>query len=312
MDRAAGIVSSHVGECVRKPRPNQWQTMTIEYWNDEILAHLDDKTFVLGQHPIIDRTRRYFAFQFDLPGASVDKVRVWEATAQRDDWPKTRKALTKIQAKRPPVTRNPAESYKLEYTNLKSRLTLGDATYRDLVAKREDLKAALQDDYADAFKTHKELSKSIAERKKKLKANDPNFKTMETAVHQASRAEGAYVLSTQPELADFPKNRYPSELAQVRAGLEAKGDKQLAALIAETAKRQVALEARFPEAFASVDGLVDNRRATRQALNDDPEFSGRNRAIVDTSKAIKAYEDKALPELPQLAADSKTYLDQLK
>ena len=69
VDRDAGIVPAQLGECSRKPRPGQWQTMTVEYWDDEIVAHLSDNEFVIGRHPIIDRTRKYFAFQFDLPGA---------------------------------------------------------------------------------------------------------------------------------------------------------------------------------------------------------------------------------------------------
>ena len=81
VDRDAGIVPAQLGECVRKPRPDQWQTMTVEYWDDEMGAHLNDKEVVIGRHPIIDRTRKYFAFQFDLPGASIDNVRVWKRPA---------------------------------------------------------------------------------------------------------------------------------------------------------------------------------------------------------------------------------------
>lgn len=81
---------------------------------------------------------------------------------------------------------------------------------------------------------------------------ETDFKTMESRVHKASRAEDDYVLSPKPELArlkedGIAKQRYTSELAQVRVQLEAAGDKQLAALIAETARRQTELEARYPE-----------------------------------------------------------------
>jgi hypothetical protein len=135
---------------------------------------------------------------------------------------------------------------------------------------------------------------------------------MESAVFKARKAEDNYVVSTKPSLPDLPKHLYASELGQARLKLESAGDKKLAALVAETANREAALEMRFPEAFASVDGAVKGRNATRQALNDDPEFNKRNRAIVDAGKAVKTYEEKALPELPDLAAASKIYLDQLK
>jgi len=317
VDRDAGIVPAQLGECRRKPRPDQWQTITIEYWNDEIVAHLGNNEFVLGKHPIIDRTRRYFAFQFDLPGASIDNIRVWKATGQRDDWTETRSRLAMAQADRAPVTRNPAERYKIEYVNLKSRLTLHDPIYRDLVAKRDRLQAALHADYAEAFITHKQLSKLIAKKKQHIKANVPGFKPMETEVHRASRGEDDYVLSTKPELArlkedGIPRHRFPSELGQVRAQLEAAGDKQLAALVAETARCQAALEARFPEAFESVDAAVEKRQAIRKSLNDDPEFQTRNRAVVAALQAIKDYEHKAAPNLAILAADARAYIDSLK
>jgi hypothetical protein len=317
VDRDAGIVPAQLGECVRKPRPDQWQTMTVEYWDDEVVAHTGDNEFVVARHPIIDRTRQYFAFQFDLPGASIDNVRVWKATGQRNDWTGARERLAVIQAKRAPVKRDPTERYKLAYTNLKSRLTLHDQAYRDLVAKHDKLQAALHANYAEAFITHKQLGKLIAQKKQHLKATEPEFRTLETAVHRASRAEDAYVLSTRPELARLkddgvPKQRFTSELGQVRAQLEAAGDKQLAALVDETAERQANLEVRFPLVFESVDSAVDKRNAKRKDLNADPDFQARNRAVVDAGKAIKDYEQKAAPDLIQLAADAKRYSDSHK
>ena len=279
-DRDAGIVPAHLGECIRKPRFGEWQTMTVEYWNDEIVAHLSDNEFVIGRHPIVDRTRKYFAFQFDLPGASIDNIRVWQAKSQRVNWTQTRKKLAALQSGRVRVKRNPAERYKFEYTNLKSRLTLQDQAYRDLVARYDKLKAALHRDYAAAFASHKQLGKLIANKKRHLKQTDPDFKSMEIKVHRASRAEDVYVLSRKPELANLKKNgiprqRFTSELGQVRARLEAAGDKRLAAMVAETARCQRALEARFPEAFAGIDAAVKRRQVRRKSLNDNPEFQAR-------------------------------------
>lgn len=317
VDRAAGIVPAHLGECIRKPKPDQWQTMTVEYWNDEVVAYLDHREFVLGQHPIINRTREYFAFQFDLPGASIDNVRVWRANGQRGSWRKTLAILSAIQAERDPVNRNPIDRYKYEYTNLKSRLTLQNQTYRDLVAKHDRLQTSLHADYAEAFASHKQLSKLIAKRKQDIKQNAPNFRPMETAVHKAERAEDNYVLSTKPELKKLkapgtPKQRFVSELGQVRIELEAAGDKQLAAFVAETAKRQIAIETRFPEAFKNVDDAVAKRKAIRTSLNGDSEFQARNRAVVDAGRAIKDYEKEAAPYLAQLEAASKADIESPK
>ncbi|PHR95998.1 MAG: hypothetical protein COA78_29275 [Blastopirellula sp.] len=317
IDRDAGIVPAHLGDCIRKSRSNQWQTMTVEYWDDEILSHLSDNEFVLGKHPIIDRTRRYFAFQFDLPGGSIDNIRVWKATGQRDDWAETRKKLAVIQANRAPINRNPAERYKVEYTNLKSRLTLHDQAYRDLVATHEKLKAALHANYPAAFSTQKQLSKLIAKQKLHIQETNPDFNTRNVAVIKASKAEDAYVLSTKPELAKLKndgiaRQRYVSEFGQVRATLEAAKDKRLAALVAETAERQADLEARFPEAFESAEAAVAKRNAIRKSLNDNSDFQARNSAVVDAGKAIKAYEEQAAPNLTQLAAEAKAYTNSLK
>ncbi len=316
-DREAGFVPAHLGECIRKPQAGQWQTMTVEYWNDEVIAHLGDDEFVIGKHPIIDRTRRYFAFQFDLPGASIDNVRVWNAVGQRDDWAKTRKGLAKSQVGRDSVERDPVDRYKYEFTNLKSRLTLGDPAYRELVTTYERLQAALHADYPKAFVTHKQLGKRIAQKKKEIKAKNADFKAMEIAVNKARRAEDDYVLSTQPELArlkqdGIAKQRYPSELGLVRAGLEANADKQLGALVAETASRQFALETRFPEAFETVDAAVAARQVSRKSLNDDPGFQLRNKAVVEAGKAVNAYLEQADRGVVRLAVEAKAYADSLK
>ncbi|MEP3478711.1 MAG: hypothetical protein ABJZ55_05645 [Fuerstiella sp.] len=311
-DRDAGFVSAHLGECVRTPRPDQWQTMTVEYWNDEMVAHLSDSKFIVAKHPIINRTRQYFAFQFDLPGASIDNVRVWKAKGRHKNWSAAREKLVTLQNARKPVKRNPLQRYKIASINLKSQLTLNDPVYRQLVAKHDKLKADLQVDYSEAFTSHKQLSKHIAKKKKQLKEADPEFKRMEVAVNKARKAEDNYVLSTKPELerlkkAGIAKQRFTSELGQVRAALEAAGEQQLADLVAETTKRQTALEARFPQAFESVEAAVEKRIAKRKALNQDPEFQARNQAVVDTGKAIKEYLDNADPKLAELAAAAKAY-----
>ncbi len=311
-DADAGFVPSHLGESVRKSHRDKWQTMTVEYWGEEMVAYLNDREYVVGSHPIIDRTRQYFAFQFDRPGAVIDNVRVWEATGQHDDWKRRRMRLVKDQKERDGVKRDPVDRFRYESVNLKSRLTLEDATYRDLVKKHADLKERLEDAYPEAFATHKELTKGILKKKLELKANDPEFKLMETTVHKASRAEDAYVVSHKPALAEVSKELFRSELGIIRKQLEKKGDEELARLVAETAKRQKELEARFPEAFASVDAKVEERKAARLALNDDPEFKARNREVADAHQAIKAYEHEADPQVAQLEEESKAYLDSLK
>ena len=83
-------------------------------------------------------------------------------------------------------------------------------------------------------------------------------------------------------------------------------------MIAETARRQAELEARYPGAFESVDAAVAERNAVRKSLNNDPEFQARNKAVVDALRAMKDYEHKAAPNLAELEAASKASIDSLK
>ncbi len=308
VDRAAGLVPSHVGECAFKIEKGKWHTMTVEYFGEEIVAHLDGEHFITGSHPIIDHTRAYFAFQFDRPSAAIDNVRVRAAKGQRDDWPKRRKELTSKQSNRPAVERNPDDLYRYVFTNVQSRLSLSNSEYRDLVKCHADLQEALHVNYPEAFRTHKELSKSIRETKQKLKTEDPEFKPMESEMHKARRAEDDYVVSRFPKLKELPKHRFQSELALSRAKLEKASDKELASLVAESERRQVQLEAKFPDAFSDVEILVEKRNAIRKALNDDPEFQKRNREVADAWQGIKQYELNAEPRLVELEAARKAFV----
>ena len=189
--------------------------------------------------------------------------------------------------------------------NLKSRLTLEDQAYRALVAKRDKLQAALHVDLLRRC-IHDPQTNRQTHREEETTTQEPailSSRRWKPLVHRASRAEDAYVLSTRPELARFkedgvPKQRFTSELGQIRAQLEAAGDKQLAVLIAETTEQQVKLETRYPHVFESVDARRRKAQcAIRKSLNDDPDFQARNRAVVDAGKSIKAYEEQAAPNL---------------
>jgi hypothetical protein len=313
-DKEAGIVAAYLGECRVSRSTERWQTMTIEYWNDEIVSHLSADNFVIGVHPIIDRTREYFAFQFDRPGASIDNVRIWSVAELRDGWETRRNELQASQSQRKAIQRSPVETYKIEYTKVKSYLTLTDPVYRDLVAKHSELQSKLRAKYSRAFITHKQLNQRTAETKRKLKATDPEFKRMETKVHRSARDEDAYLILQYPSLVQLkedgiPKQRYASELGQARAKLEAAGDEKLAALVLQTAAYQRALEKRFPEAFQDIDLLIEKRKEARKSLNHDPAFQAQNKAVVEAGKAVKQYEQNAAPMLVELAAKAKAAAD---
>ena len=301
-DRDAGFVPSHLGECTSKSRQDLWQTMTVEYWNDEVVAHTSADTFVYGSHPIVNRTREYLAFQFDLPGASIDNVYIWQAIGQKKNWGLVRKQLAATQEKRPLVPRTKEERIKYNLINVKSNLTRFDKTYQELVALHESLASSLHTTYPDAFQTHKQLSKQIAYVKKKTRETDKTFKEMEIAINKARKAEDEYVVSLYPELQalrsdSIPQHRFLSEQAQFRKQLENNSDAQLEALVAETKRLQKAIELSYPEAFKSIDEAIEKRKAARQSLNDDPTFQALNQQVVEAGKAVKEYEQRALAHL---------------
>ncbi|MEO2042017.1 MAG: hypothetical protein ABGW79_09165 [Pirellulales bacterium] len=301
-DRDAGFVPSHLGECVSLSQQNSWHTITVEYWNDEMVAHTSVNTFVYGSHPIINRTREYLAFQFDLPGASIDNVFIWQAIGQKKNWESVRNQLADTQERRPPVSRTKEERIKYDLINVKSDLTRFDKTYQDLVALHESLQSSLHTTYPDAFQTHKQLSKQIAALKKKTRGTDTTFKEMENAINKARKAEDEYVVSLYPDLQvlrsdDIPQHRFLSEQAQLRHELEKNNDSQLQALVAETKRLQKAIELSYPEAFKSIDEAIEKRTAVRQSLNDDPAFQSLNKQVVEAGKAVKEYEQKALAHL---------------
>ncbi len=301
-DRDAGFVPSHLGECVSLSQQNSWHTITVEYWNDEMVAHTSVNTFVYGSHPIINRTREYLAFQFDLPGASIDNVFIWQAIGQKKNWESVRNQLADTQERRPPVSRTKEERIKYDLINVKSDLTRFDKTYQDLVALHESLQSSLHTTYPDAFQTHKQLSKQIAALKKKTRGTDTTFKEMENAINKARKAEDEYVVSLYPDLQvlrsdGIPQHRFLSEQAQLRHELEKNNDSQLQVLVAETKRLQKAIELSYPEAFKSIDEAIEKRTAVRQSLNDDPAFQSLNKQVVEAGKAVKEYEQKALAHL---------------
>ena len=301
-DRDTGFVPSHLGECVSLSQQDVWQTMTVEYWNDEVVAHTSADTFVYGSHPIVNRTREYLAFQFDLPGASIDNVFIWQAIGQKNNWESSRNQLTATQERRPLVPRSKEERIKYNLINIKSDLTRFDKTYQELVALHESLTSSLHTTYPGAFQSHKQLSKEIAYVKKKTRETDRVFKEMEIAINKARKAEDEYVVSLYPDLQalrseGIPQHRFLSEQAQFRKQLENNRDAQLGALVAETNRLQKAIEHAYPEAFKSIDEAIEKRKAVRQSLNDDSTFQALNQQVVEAGKAVKEYEQRALAHL---------------
>ena len=83
--------------------------------------------------------------------------------------------MMRAQTDRVPVKRNPIERYKIEYMNLKSRLTLNDKVYRDLVAKHDSLEAALHADFVDAIYHSQTIRQTHREEEAENQSHRPRF-----------------------------------------------------------------------------------------------------------------------------------------
>ncbi len=252
--------------------------MTVEFHDEEVIAHVDKEHFVIGRHPIINTKRTYLAFQVSGTGAAFDNFSVWQSVL-KDNWKAKRSGLTSSQAKRSPaIKRDAREQYDLIMLNLKDRLSRNDAKYQNLLNRHEKLKSTLKTDYPKAFLTHKELSKGIAKRRKEIKERDPRFKEMESAVNKARQKEKAYIHSRHAELDDLPKHLYYAAFEKCRKSM--RNDSRLAALEKITATLGADLHRAFPAAFSNVGDLVDQRNAYASSLKKNKEFSLRKKAIA--------------------------------
>ena len=66
------------GECAFEFKEGKWYTMTIEFIDDHLVAHLDHKHMVYAKHPMIRNLRTDLAFQVDQAGASFDNLQVFQ------------------------------------------------------------------------------------------------------------------------------------------------------------------------------------------------------------------------------------------
>jgi len=298
------------GECAFDFKKGNWHTMTVEFHDEEVVAHVDKKHFVVGRHPIINTKRTYLAFQVSGTGAAFDNFFVWESVP-KENWPAQRKQLAASQAARPPaIKRDARQQYDLIMLRLKDRLSRSDAKYRNLVTHHEKLKAALKTDYPRAFQTHKELSKGIARQRLEIKGKDPRFKQMEGAVNQARKKEKEYIHSRHRELENLPKHLYYAAFEERRKTMA--NDSRLKALEKITADLETDLHKEFPGAFREVDALVEKRNAYAASLREDENFRTRKKSIAETNTAINNYLLDAEPRLKQLAAARMAIIQEKK
>lgn len=118
---------------------------------DEVVAYLDHAHVAYAKHPIIDRTREYFALQVDAHEAAFDNVQIFTAAAKRGE------EATAAQAK-------------------------------------------LEEKYPQLFVTSDEIRRRKQAARAEVK-DDPDFKKANEKRAAAFRAQQAYLLENDEELA---------------------------------------------------------------------------------------------------------------
>lgn len=274
------------GECAYEFDPDRWYTMTVEFLENEALAHIDGDHVVRATHPIIDRTREYFAFQVDAGKALFDNVQILNASAKKGEEAAAGRRILEAAEGKYPVEKTLEEQHKIAKTNAHERLYQNDDTYRSLVKKVDELDERNAEQFPDAYRSSKEFKKKIQEMRKRLLETDSVFKETLSATHRANRALDEFLFEQKPEVKEWPDHRKKAELERLREKFAGSDAYRRLVEIAEAA--QAKLEAAYPQLFVSDDEIAAKRKQATEAVEDDPAFKA---ARAERAAAYRATQD---------------------
>lgn len=295
LDETGPYFSYRHGECAYDFREGRWYTMTVEFIGDELVAHIDHDHLAYAQHPILDKERGYFAFQVDDASAAFDNVQILQAVKHSE----RARNLTHIEAVsgKHPVEKPIREQLEIRKRNAHEWFYQRHEAYRALVKRVDELDAKNERLYPDVFRSHKAFQKAISAARKKLHAEDAEYKETLFATYRAARAMDAFLVAKQPEVAELPDSRRKRELARLRVRYQK--DPAYVKLVAERDAAQQELERRYPQLFRSNEDISEFRLQQRKAVQNDPAF----KALIDDRAAAYRAQQAYLPEHdPKLAA----------
>ncbi|MFA7370223.1 MAG: hypothetical protein WC334_11310, partial [Kiritimatiellales bacterium] len=181
-------------------KPGVWYTMTVEYCGNDLLAHINDETFVLGAQEQIGSPKTNFGFPVLGEFASFKNITVWAATPKTDVVDVKTKLLAK-QAVRDNRPADPRAAYMEAETLLRDKLMNNDPAFDKLVNERIAIDTELHKRWPKAFLT----SGAAQTLRKKLLAEDKEFKTLNAKLAKANKSELDYLFKQSPELAELRK-----------------------------------------------------------------------------------------------------------
>ena len=194
-----------LGECAYKFETGTWYTMLVEYNGPDMLARVDDKAFILGEHAYIDQERASIGFPVRGDAVSFDNVKVWEGTVTQE-WPARKAKLLKLQASRPPIEyADPKVSWQVAESKVRTRLLKEDSGFVKLVKARAAIEGKLKSTYPKAFRK----GAVGADEKKRLMAEDADYKQLTRDLARARKAERDYMHDKDSKLGRLYEKAFP-------------------------------------------------------------------------------------------------------
>jgi hypothetical protein len=177
-------------------KPGVWYTIIVEYCGNDLLAHINKQTFVLGTHEQVGVPKLNFGFPVRGESASFDNITVWAATpAENADDIKAK--LLAQQTERKDSPSDPRAACMEAETLLRDKLMKSDPTFGKLVDERIAIDNEMRKRWPKAFLTN-EAAQSL---RKKLLAEDERFKALNGSLAKARQAEMNYLLKNDPQFA---------------------------------------------------------------------------------------------------------------
>jgi arylsulfatase A len=304
MDDRGPYFSHRHGECAFDFKQGTWHTMTVEFVGDEVVAHVDRQHLAYAKHPILAQQRTYLAFQVDNPAAAFDNFQVFKA-APHSDQAENREFIRQMFG-RHPVNKSLEQQYDIQKTNAHDILFQSDQDYRALVRRVDELKEKEKREYPDVFGSVKEFRKKIDKLRKKLHAEDADYKETLFATFRAANAIESYLIGKAPAFDSLPASRRPAQLQRLR--LQHQTDVEYVRLVAAQEAAQYQLESTYPELFISNEEILEQKKRRRNAAKDDPEFQ----KLIDETAAGWRAEQEYLHTHDPLLGELKKQLDSIK
>ncbi|MBM84319.1 MAG: hypothetical protein CMJ78_27500, partial [Planctomycetaceae bacterium] len=293
-DKSGPYFSYRHSECAFDFDPDRWYTMTVEFIGDQLIAHVDREHLVYAKHPILDKERGYFAFQVDSATAAFDNVQILKAAKHRQQT-ENLKHITAATNKFP-VKMSVQQRFDIQKTNAHEWLYQRHEAYRALVKRVDELDEQKKRLFPEVFRSHKEFQKKIGAERKRLHAEDMEYRKLLFATFRANRAIDLYLYDQQPGVRELPDSRRKSELARLR--IKHKQDQQYLELVKDKQAAQQELESRYPQLFRSNEEITKYRKKQRETVKDDPAFK---KIVAERAAAWRAQQDYLFQHDSELA-----------